>query len=192
MALLYTPSVPVSGGRNVGKGNLPDKPYSAVLCRQKICSQMVCTQMAPNQKGATLMEVLATAIILSLGVTSVLQLHSFGLLLTHAASQRQSAFLLVMDLSERVRIAPDEFRKLDEFSLNSTSVSTGVCSMQVPCSAEHYARRQLVNWRLNAEARLAGAEVTINREQQQLTVVWQVTIDWLADADEPVIARIGL
>ena len=176
----------------MGKGMLPDNPHSAVLCRQKVCSEMVGSRIAPNQKGAALMEVLATAIILSVGVTSVLQLHNYGLLLTHAASQRQSAFLLVMDLSERVRIAPDEFRRLDEFSLNSSSVSTGVCSMQAPCSAEHYARRQLGNWRQNAEARLAGAEVTINREQQQLTVVWQVTIDWLADADEPVIARIGL
>ncbi len=176
----------------MGKGNLPDKPYSAILCRQKICSQMVCSRVAPNQKGATLMEVLATAVILSLGVTSVLQLLSYGLLLTHAASQRQNALLLVMDLSERVRIAPDEFRRLDEFFLNSTSVSTGVCSMQAPCSAEHYARRQLMDWRQNAEARLAGAEVTINREQQQFTVVWHVTIDWLADADEPVIARIGI
>jgi type IV pilus modification protein PilV len=171
----------------VGKGILPDNPHSAVLRRQMVCSEMVGTQ-----KGATLMEVLATAIILSLGVTSVLQLHNYGLLLTHAASQRQSAFLLVMDLSERVRSAPEEFRRLDEFSLNSTSVSTHVCSIEAPCSAEHYARRQLWIWRQNAVARLPGAEVTINREQQHLTVVWQVTINWLADADEPVIARIGL
>ncbi len=171
----------------MGKRILPDNPHPAVLCRQTVCSQMV-----GNQKGATLMEVLVTAIILSLGVASVLQLHNYGLLLTHAASQRQSAFLLVMDLSERVRSAPDEFRRLDEFSLNSTSVSPRICSLEAPCSAEHYARRQLWIWRQNAVARLPGAEVTINREQQQLSVVWQVTINWFADADEPVITRIGI
>lgn len=171
----------------MGKGILPDNPHPAVLCKQMVCSERVSTQ-----KGATLMEVLATAIILSLGVTSVLQLHNYGLLLTHAASQRQSAFLLVMDLSERVRSAPDEFRRLDEFSLNSPSTSTSDCSMEAACSAEHYARRQLVIWRQNVGARLAGAEVTINREQQQFRVIWQVTINWLADADEPVVARIGL
>lgn len=161
----------------MGKGNLPSNRRSSVLI---------------NHCGAGLIEVLVAALVLSLGVTSVLQLQTFGLLLTHSASQRQTAFLLLMDLSERVRIVSAEFRELDDLSLNSTSAMSLSCANLTPCSSEQFARQQLAFWRQHAATVLVEAEVTINREQTHDAVYWQVSIGWFADAGDHISARIGL
>jgi Tfp pilus assembly protein PilV len=161
----------------VGKGNTPYKKCSGALrC----------------QTGAGLLEILAAALIVGLGATGVLQLQTYGLLSAHSASQRQTAFLLLMDLSERVRIVTDEFRDMDQQSLNSESGVSMICSSLTPCSSRQFALHQYSVWRQNAANGLAGADVTIQREQLDDGVFWEVSIGWFADAGQRVTARIGL
>lgn len=161
----------------MGKGNRPYKKCSGALrC----------------QNGAGLLEILAAALIVGLGVTGVLQLQTYGLLSTHAASQRQTAFLLLMDLSERVRLVADEFRHMDQQVLNSESGMSMICSSDTLCSSRQYALHQYSVWRQNAANGLAGADIIIQREQLDDAVFWEVSIGWFADAGHRVTARIGL
>jgi len=161
----------------VGKGNRPFKKYSGALCRQY---------------GACLLEMLAAALIVGVGVTGVLQLQTYGLLSIHAASQRQAAFLMLMDLSERVGIVADEFRDLDQQFLNGVSGMSMICSGVTLCTSRQYALYQYSVWRQNAANGLAGADVAIQREQLGEAVFWEVSIGWFADAGQRVTARIGL
>ncbi|MDP2282892.1 MAG: type IV pilus modification protein PilV [Pseudohongiella sp.] len=145
-----------------------------------------------QQQGTSLIEVLMTATVIGMGVIGLLRLQSFGLVLAQDSLQRQTATLLLMDLSEHVRVNSEALQHIDGIYLNNPISTTANCASRARCTPEQFARYQVFAWKNRAAALLPDAEVEIDRSSELGGVSWQVSISWFSDAGEPVSGRIVL
>ena len=63
--------------------------------------------MKHDQQGVTLLEVLITVVILSLGLLGLASLASVSLMQTHASALRSLSVLKISDMSETIRLSDD-------------------------------------------------------------------------------------
>lgn len=133
--------------------------------------------------GFTLVEVLITLVVLTIGILGLTALQLLGMRSNHSALQRTQAALAVTDLADRMRMAPAVFagRRLttaaasgsalfdhwaDELGRTLPAPAEGVqgaadCSDGNPCNTGHC--ELLVRWN---DARAAPADAPPARRQQ--------------------------
>ncbi|MDP3517820.1 MAG: hypothetical protein Q8S94_11705 [Pseudohongiella sp.] len=160
--------------------------------RKGILPLQMLSTCSRHQQGTSLIEVLMTATVIGMGVIGLLRLQSFGLVLAQDSLQRQTATLLLMDLTERVRVSSEAFQHIDSTYLNNPIPTTTHCASGVRCTPEQFARYQVFAWKSRAATLLPDAEVGIDRLSGIGSISWQVSISWFSDAGEPVTGRIVL
>ncbi|KZY63581.1 hypothetical protein A3735_25955, partial [Oleiphilus sp. HI0061] len=111
--------------------------------------------LAPStQRGFTLIEILVTIVILSIGLLGVASLQMQGLRNNQSAYLRSQASILVYDIADRMRansVAAIAGR-YDDFDSSQTTPSNPLCSTSVAgCTAQNRADTDLFEWaqRLN-------------------------------------------
>lgn len=119
-----------------------------------------------QQAGISLIEVLVSVLILSVGILGVASLQMYSLKVNTEANLQSQASLQVKDLIERVRMNPED---RESFQVTSTSCREGGAP-----TGEGFAHQQMVDW-CEAVARvLPGGQgaVVVNNDSVDVEVTW--------------------
>jgi len=101
-------------------------------------------KMIKLQSGFTLLEILITAVILSIGLLGLAGMQVFGLRNNHSAYMRSQATLLAYDMADRMRANPVGFR--DDSYNNPTATEHSGCVSTTGCSAAEMAEHDMFEW----------------------------------------------
>jgi len=102
----------------------------------------------PRQQGFTMIEVLVTVIILSIGLLGLAGLQATSLRNNQSAFLRSQATILAYDIADRIRANGTAAINGDyEFdSSNGLPVSVADCTTSTGCSTAAMAQNDLANW----------------------------------------------
>lgn len=119
-------------------------------------------QMIKPQNGFTLLEVLVTAIILSIGLLGLASLQVFGLRNNQSAYMRSQATLLAYDMSDRIRANMAGFNNGDYNDPTATEHSN--CISTTGCSTADMAEHDMFEWSntLSSELPSGGGVVCLD------------------------------
>ncbi|MDX1587851.1 MAG: type IV pilus modification protein PilV [Oleiphilaceae bacterium] len=119
-----------------------------------------------RQGGISLIEVLVSVLLLSVGILGVASLQMYALKVNSEANLQSQASLQVKDLIERVRLNPDDRA---QFEVTSTSCREG----STP-SGEGFAHSQLVQWCESVARTLPGGQgqVAVTNGSVDVEVTW--------------------
>lgn len=118
-----------------------------------------------RQRGVTLIEALATFVILSIGLLGIVSLQALSKSAQHQAVQRSRAVTLGNDLLERIRVNPSELPSYivpDDAPLGGGTLGTapGTNCAAATCDSQTLAEYDLWRW----EQALDGAGATITED----------------------------
>ena len=116
-----------------------------------------------KQRGFTLLEILISFFVLSIGLLGIISLTTLSKSTQHQALQRTRAIAMANDLLERIRSNPGGIEtyalrnRSNPLGNNSTPTPSQIfCTHSTPCSTEKKALQDLWNW----ERMLDGNQVT--------------------------------
>lgn len=128
---------------------------------------------AQSQAGFTMIELLVALVVLSVGLLGVAGIQALGLRTASVALDHNTATLLAVDITERMRVNRTAFQaglydgQFDEDNQPLGSVCTS------GCTPEQQAATDLINW-YNRLMELNGASASISRSNNTALV----TINW--------------
>ncbi len=100
-----------------------------------------------RQAGFSLIEILVTMVVLSIGLLGIAGMQASGLRNNHAAYTKTQATNLAMDMAERIRANPQGLANYAGFDTNGTiPASTGCISTSTGCSPTDLATHDKIEW----------------------------------------------
>ncbi|MEX2576131.1 MAG: type IV pilus modification protein PilV [Halofilum sp. (in: g-proteobacteria)] len=137
--------------------------------------------------GFSLIEVLVSLVILSIGLLGVAALQLNGLRYTQGAYQSSQATVALSDLVDRMRTNPDleAAKSIYTFNTEEDTVPTDPGCNEAGCNAQELARLDVRQWRRVALARLASGEATVELDGDvyTLTLTWHEATDPDGDSE---------
>jgi len=132
-----------------------------------------------RQAGFSLIEVLVTMVVLSIGLLGIAGMQASGLRNNHAAYTKTQATNLAIDMAERIRANPQG--KAEYVGFNSTEApgNPGCINSVSGCNAEQLATYDMFEWSqpLNADPKpilpAGRGMVTQNGNQFTVTILWR-------------------
>lgn len=150
--------------------------------------------MPPNRKiqlrnGFTLIEVMITVLVLSIGILGVAGMQSVGIKESQNAYFRTQASILANDIIERLYANRDESHAETGNVYESTGSSLGSCNNT--CSAAELAAFDLVEWReaiINSRlpsgvGRVSRLNSVVNDDGDIVGAIYRIEIFWDEDRD---------
>lgn len=126
-----------------------------------------------NQKGATLIEVLISVLILAVGLLGVAATQVVSLKNGNGAHHRYMAALAAQEIVERMRANPIGVQQSSyDGKVDGSVTSSKDCS--TPCSVSELAARDLYEWGQLLKTNLPSATGDISRNGSEVTV----KIEW--------------
>jgi len=100
-----------------------------------------------RQAGFSLIEILVTMVVLSIGLLGVAGMQASGLRNNHAAYTKTQATNLAMDMAERIRANPKGQDNYDGFDTNNTPGTAQTCiSANTGCNPTDLAKHDKFEW----------------------------------------------
>ncbi len=134
-------------------------------------------------RGFTLLEVLITLIIMSIGLLGLAALQISSLRNNHSAEHRGQATELARSMSDRMRANAFYVRALNGGLYGTldekTATETTSCSALNPCASDILAENDLFEWNRFIEAVLPGGDASIARTGDGSTAVYTISVRWL-------------
>jgi len=123
--------------------------------------------MNRKQKGVTLIEILVSVVIFSVGLLGLAGMQLNSIRFNESASVRGHAVFLASEMADRMRARPDGV-DLDKFSLEECAPKPPATSCEDPEVAD------LADWLQNVRAQLpsGGGSVDIEGNRVTITVNW--------------------
>lgn len=145
-----------------------------------------------HQRGATLIEVMVSALIVAFGVLAMIALQANSIKFSKTSEYRSVATLLANDLADRMRLntaaaiaTPSAYNRTDAYSASQTVPERDACPTQViadpggvantveVCTAADLANRDLTEWRRSLFFALPGGDGRVVANQANRTVdIW--------------------
>ena len=141
---------------------------------------MAKSQPITNQRGVSLIEVLVSVLILSIGILGMISLQATSLKVSHQSHYQTEAMHLLNSISDRIRANP-EAAEDGSFTLALTTRATNIakdCSTN-DCNATELAAYDLSQWRngtINSSLPVAG--VRIAADDASAPTSYNITIMW--------------
>ncbi|MES9956395.1 MAG: type IV pilus modification protein PilV [Sedimenticola sp.] len=126
-------------------------------------------QSKRSQKGFTLMEVLVTLVILSVGLLGLAGLQGYSLRNSNSAYLRTQASVLAYTMIDRMRSNPSG--SYASYS-TATAVSQSCEGSTVTCTDVQLSSYDKAQWRTEVQSVLPGGVGTINDVPDQVTISW--------------------
>jgi len=142
-----------------------------MLMIKKHISEMFFQTSYPRQSGSSLVEVLVTIIVLSLGLLSISGLIVTGMKYGHNSYGSSQASWIANDIVDRMRANRDA-ASTPPFSYNLAMTAPAPSS-----SSSNVAQNDLANWRAKLTATLPSGKGSINVDSATLKVV--VVVQWV-------------
>lgn len=144
-----------------------------------------------RQAGTSLIEVLVSIIIISIGLLGLAALHSTSLKLSYESYVRTQATFLAYDMIDRIRANP---AAAENYSLDEGGTIAQIsCFNDDTCSSNEMRQFDLYHWREQARILLPNARVNISYDDSQL--LYSMRIKWedryRKDIDEDAIDGIS-
>ena len=133
-----------------------------------------------GKAGFSLIEVLMSMLVMSVGLLGVLGLFINGIKTTDAAYLHSQAVVMAHDMADRIRANPSA---LDDYSLalDSTLVAPGNDCASAPCSTIQLAEADLYDWKSQVTTTLPESDVSVVTVSPNTTIM--VTWDHLGDSE---------
>jgi type IV pilus assembly protein PilV len=114
-------------------------------------------------QGVTMIEVLVSMVVLSVGLLGTAGLQTTSLRSNHSAYMRSQATAIAYDLVDRMRSNPDGVAAGNYDDIDSTSLPADPACVDTAngCSAAQLAAHDIRDWSLNALPALPGATGTV-------------------------------
>jgi len=131
------------------------------------------------QSGFTLLEVLVSLVILSIGLLGLAGIQAISLKDNHTAYNRSQATQLSYDITDRMRsnkVVIDNY--LTSFMTSATAVTQASCSV-AGCTAAQMAQNDLFEWNRALIDVLPSGRNTISKSGDTYTI----TLSWDEDRD---------
>lgn len=136
-----------------------------------------------NQKGVSLIEVLITVLLMSIGALGVAAMQLTGLKYNSGASVRTQATLLANDLMDRMRANRQLANDKSTFNTNNFEDNTSVlrpsksCYEEI-CNSEEMALYDKWAWFEQVSTRLPGGKAFIDFDEVDGQRIYRVQIQW--------------
>ena len=112
-----------------------------------------------NNRGATLLEILISLLVLSIGMLGISGLQTVGLRNSHSAYLRTQATLLTFDILERIRA---NRQGIDANSYNNVAGAlTANCLTVTGCTSSQLAAHDMAEWQASIAATLPSGSGTV-------------------------------
>lgn len=149
-------------------------------------SQNTHTQNTLNnqQSGFSMLEVLITVFVLSIGLLGVAGMQATSIKLSHESHLRSQASLLAYDMADRMRAnSASAINGSYDISLTGGSAFSADCTNpNNACSADAIATVDLANWDFKLGQTFPGVQATIATTTVQGETIGTITLLW-ADTD---------
>lgn len=137
------------------------------------------------QQGATLIEVMVSALIVAFGILAMIALQSNAIKFNKTSEYRSVATLLANDLADRMRVNAEDGAMTGQYDLLDAYVDpTGTvparqdCATPTNCTAAELARRDLGEWRRALYFSLPGGNGYVRSDATNRAVdIWVAWID---------------
>ena len=139
-----------------------------------------------SASGFSLIEVLVSILVVSIGLLGVAGLFSNGIKSTDSAYVRSQAVLLAYDLADRIRANPAVLTSYALAADTTLSAPSNNCSSQT-CTSTQLAAADLYDWKTGITQLPGGvAEVVIADPSATITICWEFLDDTDVDCfDNP-------
>ena len=153
-----------------------------------------------HQSGFSMLEVLITVFILSVGLLGVAGMQAASIKLSHESHLRSQASLLAYDMADRMR-ANGASATGGDYDRTLTRTQTGLnpdCSTPgTACSPNQIAAVDLANWDFKLNQTFPGVNATIATQTVQGETIGTITLTWIdtdveAIDDDPEARRFTL
>jgi type IV pilus assembly protein PilV len=105
------------------------------------------TKGITTQKGLTLLEILISLVVLSVGLLGIAGMQATGLRNNHAAYTKTQATALAMDMADRIRANPQGAADYNNFDTSGTiPADPGCISSAAGCTAARVAQFDKYQW----------------------------------------------
>ena len=133
-----------------------------------------------SQKGATLVEILVSVVIIAIGLLGLAAMQNTSLRLSYESYVRSQANFLAYDLIDRIRSNPDA--PVYEMTVDATVFETDCFSSNSDgCTQSEMREFDLYYWRESARELLPDAQVEVTYDDTQqlysLRIKWQDRFD---------------
>lgn len=154
------------------------------------------TRPPQHQRGATLIEVMVSALIVAFGVLAMIALQANSIKFSKTSEYRSVATLLANDLADRMKLNPDQVvagsynsAASETYSASGTAPGLGSCTTtttNVQCTPAQLAARDLGEWQRALWFGLPGGSGFVQANAADRTVdIWIAWMDPGTPADRP-------
>lgn len=154
----------------------------------------------PRQAGATLIEVLVSILLLSLGLLGMMGMHTGALRFEQGAWARSAISGLVADIGDRIRtvtdLAPADLTSVRTYDQEMALIADAsyfvptVNCLSSSCTSAQLAEYHRVNWRRNLHRALPGAAGFIQGAGEPgRSLAYQAVVAW---ADKSQVNALGM
>ena len=134
---------------------------------------------ARRQCGVSMIEVLVTVLVLSIGLLGLAGLQLTGLRYNHSAYLRSQATLLASDIIDRMRVNRDQaLNGAYDIDFGASTSNTTCAVVNANCSPADLAQADLAEWKQNLQNLLPSGDGAIARTINGSEVRFTVTIQW--------------
>lgn len=134
------------------------------------------THPASGERGFTLMEILISVLVLSVGLLGLASLQAAGLSANNSAYFRTQAIHLANDMADKIRANPVEVTTGTFNNVSAPVASPTDCSQGTNCTTTEVAQHDIAEWYGSLASELPGATGTITRNAG--TQVVTVSVMW--------------
>jgi type IV pilus assembly protein PilV len=134
-----------------------------------------------QQTGFSLVEVLITLVIMSVGMLGIAGLYVQGMQAGRTAMFRHHAVNLAGDVADRIRANPRAAAAYtDEDGANNDCVLGGI-----DCNPGEMAAHDIFLWKAQAAESLPGGDVTIVLDNAVIPPMYSITVSWTEPGEIP-------
>ncbi len=138
---------------------------------------MPLTQLSVKQQGSTIIEVLISVLVLSVGLLGVASMQLHGLRYNQGAYLRAQATILAYDIVDRMRANPDGVAAGYYNSINTSSLPTDPACISTGCTNQQLADHDIREWGnyfVGGTPMLPAATATVAKT----LAIYTVTVSW--------------
>ena len=133
-----------------------------------------CVRFSRNtEKGTTLLEVLISVLVLSIGLLGVASLQMYGLRYNQSAYLRSQATILAYDIVDRMRSNPNGVAAGYYNSISTSSLPTDPACISTGCTDQQLAAHDILEWGnyfVGSQPVLPSATGTVSKSGSTYTV----------------------
>lgn len=140
---------------------------------------IIAKKVCPRMQGLSMIEILVTVVVLSIGLLGLAGLQLTGLKYNHSAYLRSQATLLASDVIDRMRANRDAARSGSYDIAIGTAATAGACTgVGTNCTPAEMAAADLAEWKQDLRSLLPGGDGAISRTINGNEVRFTITIQW--------------